>query len=108
SRARASATRRSPNCFCRARAAQPRSRWWSADGRGSSPTAHATNVDNPSTLDYNSEQGSAPMTEIHDASSLKTALIAAIMNAGGSLEGTFEQLGEAAITEKSVAGARGV
>lgn len=41
------------------------------------------------------------MTEIHDASSLKTGLIAAIMNAGGSLEVTFEQLGEAAITEKS-------
>jgi hypothetical protein len=41
------------------------------------------------------------MTEIHKPEDLKTALIAAIMNAGGSIEVTFEQLGEASITEKT-------
>lgn len=40
------------------------------------------------------------MAEVRRPEDLKAAMIAAIMNAGGDIEVTFEQLGEASLTEK--------
>lgn len=40
------------------------------------------------------------MAEVRKPEDLKAAMIAAIMNAGGDIEVTFEQLGEASLTEK--------